>query len=214
MIQLHNRYWWEKYAQHRLNQLTAGRLVGLPGTPIGSRLADIARQLPSPSVILDVGANTGQSTIRFRVAFPKARIISLEPVASTFRTPAPHEGPSISSVTVQRWVAEGHGTMYLTPVSVKNSLVQPSDGKVVGTEDVSIETLDAFVARQGIDEIDLLKVDAEGFDLKVIAGAASTLAAGRVRFALIEVGFHPDDDRHLLFDDVRAALLDIVARHL
>jgi FkbM family methyltransferase len=63
------------------------------------------------------------------------------------------------------------------------------DTAVVGTEPVAIRTVDDFVRDAGIETIDLLKIDTQGFDADVLAGAAATLAAGRVRAALIELNF-------------------------
>ena len=45
---------------------------------------DIRRFIAPDEVLLDVGANIGQTAIRFRAAFPRARIVSIEPVAATF----------------------------------------------------------------------------------------------------------------------------------
>jgi FkbM family methyltransferase len=47
--------------------------------------SDMAKLLPAARVIFDVGANTGQSAIRFREKFPRAEIYSFEPSPSTFQ---------------------------------------------------------------------------------------------------------------------------------
>jgi hypothetical protein len=96
--------------------------------------------------------------------------------------------------------------MFLTPFSETNSLVRPPENELLGSEQVKVITLDQFVRENNIDRIGLLKIDAEGFDLEVIAGAVGTLASGAVRFVLVEVGFHPGDDRHPLFDKTRDVL--------
>ena len=44
------------------------------------------------------------------------------------------------------------------------------------------------------------------FDLEVLRGGDKVLSAGRVAFVLAEVGLHPGDSRHVLFDDVREFL--------
>ena len=47
-------------------------------------------------------------------------------------------------------------------------------------------TVDAFCAVHGIDKIDLLKIDTEGYDLVVLEGARELLRSGRARFILVE----------------------------
>jgi FkbM family methyltransferase len=51
---------------------------------------------------------------------------------------------------------------------------------------VPVSTLDAELARAGWPAVDWVKIDAEGFDLAVIRGAAQSLAAGRIRFLQFE----------------------------
>ncbi|MCK5492946.1 MAG: FkbM family methyltransferase [Candidatus Omnitrophica bacterium] len=50
-------------------------------------------------------------------------------------------------------------------------------------------------------------MDTEGFDLEILKGANKMLSLGNIVFVLEEVGFHPEDQRHVLFDDVRSFLL-------
>jgi hypothetical protein len=91
---------------------------------------------------------------------------------------------------------------------VTSSLVRPPADELRGVEEVDVTTLDDFLAANGVSAVDLLKIDAEGYDLEVLKGAEQTLSAGRVRVVMAEVGFHPGDDRHPLFDDVRDMLVD------
>jgi hypothetical protein len=51
-------------------------------------------------------------------------------------------------------------------------------------------------------------IDVEGFDLDVLKGSRECLSCGKVPFILVEVGFHPGDDRVSFFDDVRSFLLN------
>ncbi|BGE86036.1 MULTISPECIES: FkbM family methyltransferase [Methylosinus] len=170
-------------------------------------LADIASFGDEPGTILDVGANIGQSALRFRLAFPKARIISLEPVSGTFSELQRRTADlDVDCRRLALGPEAGRATIYLTELSVTNSLKRPAAEELRGAEEIEVETLDGFVVRNGLEAIDLLKIDAEGFDLDVIRSGARTLAAGRVRFILVEVGFNPGDPRHPLFDDMRAEL--------
>jgi FkbM family methyltransferase len=168
---------------------------------------DMADWILPGEVILDVGANIGQSAIRFRAAFPSARIVSFEPIASTFAQLEKRTrglGVDLHKLALGSQVEAS--TMFLTPVSLTNSLIRPPEDELRGSEAVEVVTIDKFVREQKIESIGLLKIDVEGFDLEVIKGAAETLASGSVRFVMVEVGFHPGDDRHPLFDAVRDTL--------
>jgi hypothetical protein len=57
---------------------------------------------------------------------------------------------------------------------------------------VPIVTIDDYFRSSGIDVIDLLKIDVEGYEMSVLAGAESVLA-GRTRFVVVECDFvsHP-----------------------
>ncbi len=53
---------------------------------------------------------------------------------------------------------------------------------------VPMTTLDAHAAAEGLDRMDFLKIDAEGFELFVLRGARRLLSSRRVRWVLLEVG--------------------------
>ena len=57
------------------------------------------------------------------------------------------------------------------------------------TLSVQARTLDGIAGEAGICEIDLLKIDVQGAELKVLAGAPMTLP--RTRFVWMEVSFKP-----------------------
>ena len=69
-------------------------------------------------------------------------------------------------------------TMFLTDFSVTSSLIRPPDEKFRGTEEVESRRWTNSSLSTALGAIDLLKVDAEGFDLEVLAGAEAILAAG------------------------------------
>lgn len=54
---------------------------------------------------------------------------------------------------------------------------------------VRLDTVDAFCAEQGIEHIDLLKTDTEGYETSVLRGANSMFEQGRIDFDLAECDF-------------------------
>jgi hypothetical protein len=60
--------------------------------------------------------------------------------------------------------------------------------KLSHTEQVRITTVDDFCQSNGIDRIHLLKLDVEGYELKVLEGASRLLAARAIDFIQFEFG--------------------------
>lgn len=203
-----DQYWWKKRLQEKVSRTTGGRLHIFEAAKHGiSDVEDLRRATGRVGTIIDVGANTGQSAIRFRAAFPHARIISIEPVRETFdelkrRT----EGLDIESYRLALGAEPGLETIYLTPFSTTNSIVKPPDDEVRGVEEVEMTTLDHLMEMCRVETIDLLKIDVEGFDLQVLHGGQAALSSGRIRFVLTEVGLNPEESRHVLLDNVRDEL--------
>ena len=159
------------------------------------------------AAIFDVGANIGQSALKFRIAFPKAKIYCFEPIGKTFEMLKENtkEYANLTYHQIALGSREGEAEMYLTEQSNASSLIRPDT--VIGREVVALRTIDGFASDNKIERIDILKIDAEGFDLEVLKGARNMLSSRQIAFVLTEVGFHPGDDRQVLFDDIRSYLL-------
>jgi FkbM family methyltransferase len=167
---------------------------------------DIKRSGCQISTVFDVGANIGQSALKYRAAFPEAKIYSFEPVKKTYERLKENvkKYNAISCHNIALGGCNGQEKIYLTGQSVTSSFIK-SD-KVVGEEVVQVCTVDTFVLENQIRRIDLLKIDAEGFDLEVLKGAENMLCFGQIPFVLAEISFHPGDASHVLFDDIRSYL--------
>lgn len=163
---------------------------------------DLKRYLPSLQmrIVLDIGANIGQSTHAFRQAFPAAQIFAFEPVRQAFQQlKERHQadanircfncalGDCISRVTI-----ESQG------VSLRNRVVAASQGSTP-TEDIEMLTGDAFCAEHKIKHIDFLKIDAEGYDLKVCSGFSKMLSGYQIDLIQVETGMNPDNRTHVPF---------------
>jgi FkbM family methyltransferase len=182
--------------------------------PVGFDLiADISRirRLDSIAVVFDIGANVGDWTMQYLRHAPAATFFCFEPTGRTFDTLA-HRMGSIARVRAIRQAvgaAKGLAPLYHHGKSVQHSLVAPAaaaDG--IETEEVEVVTVDDFAEINGIDHIDLLKTDTEGFDEQVLAGAGGMLARRQIDFVLAEVNFATGDARHSSFAGVTGYLGD------
>jgi FkbM family methyltransferase len=174
---------------------------------------DIYRPWISPDnvrCIFDVGANIGQSARKFVEAFPRSTVRSFEPfpaayeklaqvsVASSGRIKAYQVacGESEGSMSV---VIDHHSASQLNQIRLCSDVTLLTPTERIMT--IPVTTIDAICDREHIDMIDILKSDTEGFDAKVLSGAARVLTERRVRCIISEVGFL-EDAQHTEFSQV------------
>lgn len=149
------------------------------------------------AVVLDIGANVGGYSRLVRSALPDARIYAFEPNPEAFRLLS--SNLTASGVTcVQRGMAstERSGSLFVYPderttghASLYREMMTGFFGCAEPCEvPCSFTTVDAFCAGEGIDRLDLMKIDTEGHELEVIRGAREMLAGGRIDAVQFEFG--------------------------
>lgn len=147
----------------------------------------------------DVGANVGQTAAAFRTAFPEAEILCFEPVQTTWRQleETIDRLPRVRAFNLALSDSSGEAVMHTYESSLLSSL-EPNAlytrDRTATTETCRTDTLDTFCAAQGIDTIDLLKIDTEGHDLNVLRGAEGMLGDRRIGFVLTEFNHLDADD--------------------
>jgi FkbM family methyltransferase len=159
--------------------------------------------------LIDVGANIGQTAQRLVQRFPDAAIYSFEPVPATFAELQYNtvSFAGVECVNVALGDAPGEATI-TTDRQGQNTLMRgvSSNGKAT----IRVSTLDAFCAERGIDRIDLLKIDTEGFEMAVLRGSTGMLSNRCVDFVLAECDFiRRYDEPHGDFFEIH----DILAQH-
>jgi FkbM family methyltransferase len=144
-------------------------------------------------LIFDVGANDGDTAVEALKTFPEARVVSFEPHPTTFaKLNARITGdPRHRSVNVALGAEAGEAEMFEYDLSKVNSLTPNAQyAKRFGKEGHSIRvtttTMDRFCAENGIESVDVLKIDTEGFDLMVLEGCRSMMERGAVKFIYVE----------------------------
>jgi FkbM family methyltransferase len=152
---------------HEVVIATGGELAVLHHIHIEEEYAPRGR----PKTILDLGANAGFATLFFRRRFPEARIVAVEADSSTY-TRLVRNVASIRDVTTVHAAIVGRDgpvTFYPSVESIGSSMLPlPGAGPGVSVPGVSIETL---MQQQGLDSVDLLKVDIEGAELEALQAA-------------------------------------------
>ncbi|HEY0172101.1 MAG TPA: FkbM family methyltransferase [Pyrinomonadaceae bacterium] len=151
--------------------------------------------------VFDVGANVGELTLLFsRFAGASGSVHAFEPTGRGFeRLEAVCRAASLRNVRLNRLaLAEEEGALSLHVydgdyLSWSTRAVRPLEDygihvKPPAVEEVSATTLDLYCERNGVAEIDLLKVDVEGAEFQVLSGARRLLGERRVRRVTFEFG--------------------------
>ncbi len=163
---------------------------------------------PRP-LVLDVGANIGWFSWRVGQSHPGAHILAFEPQSDNLARLRQMAAAAALDTEIHPCAcgaSAGTATLHLRS-SVTHSLdpawhLDLADGLgAVRSEQVEVATIDAVCDRRGLQGIDLLKVDVEGFEVDVLRGARSMLE--RTRFVVLE--YHSPDRREACLALLRAA---------
>jgi FkbM family methyltransferase len=136
-----------------------------------------------PKVIVDAGAYIGLSAVYFAIRYPDAVIIAIEPGADNFELLAKNTAgfPNIRLVRAALWTDSGEISLSDPGEGAWGLRVAApgSPGHAPVEDLVRAVTVDEIRAEQGLDKIDLLKMDIEGTERELFAAAESWLPAVR-----------------------------------
>ena len=145
-------------------------------------------------IILDIGANCGQTTKRLARAFPNFSIQCLEPNSDLHHKI--HEKTSFhKNVKIHRLGAGAQNaelTFHKSNKHESNSFHKEwshRHGTPMPAETVPVRRLDSFCIENQIDSISVLKTNAEGFDYQILEGAAPLLEQKKIFCLIVEVSF-------------------------
>lgn len=140
------------------------------------------------AVIFDIGANTGLYTLLAKAANPKAEVHAFEPMEMVFddlrRNVAANEFQGVTLVRKALSNTSGTASLYtvadsnLYETSLEQDFAQalPYDQESIRPVEIAVQRLDAYIQENGIARIDLLKIDVETHEPKVVEGMGSYLA--------------------------------------
>src|SRR4051812_49097214 len=162
-------------------------------------------------VVFDVGANRGEWTETVLTLNPALEVHAFEPSPETFNELGQKKLPS--SVRLNNvGLGDAREARELYQVGAETHSELRSLYRREGLEDdfglavrataerVEIITLDEYCRNSGVEEIDYLKIDTEGHDLKVLRGALGMIQRHAIRFIQFEYGMGNIESRDLLKD--------------
>jgi FkbM family methyltransferase len=179
----------KQWARGQLQSRLGLDIVRFPSTSIHTFNGFLLRLLRELEIdcVLDVGANVGQYGANLRAIGYEGSIVSFEPVDASYRSLSTRAAGDDGwrTVPIALGATGATGEMNVTASSVLASLRRPLlDGPewirpqmaVVDMEAVEVSRLDAvFEEVTGGARQAFLKLDTQGWDLEVIAGAAGCL---------------------------------------
>lgn len=188
-----------------------------PGDSLKSALVEL-QSLNEINVVLDIGANIGQSARRFLNLFPNASIYCAEPDPIAFsnleriaernrRVHAFHLALSDKSIDLDLNINSAAFTNSFLPVaSSAASFIDPSLLVRVGSHKIRTSTLPEFCSRIGVNRIDFLKLDVQGFEDRILEGCGGWLTPERIGMVYSELLFINIYDDQAQFDVVSRIL--------
>jgi FkbM family methyltransferase len=161
-----------------------------------------------------VGAHKGEAALAYDEAFPGLNIHLLEPVPASFGEVQRRIAgrPNFQAHNVAAGERDGEMDMNVDEYSASSSLLKydpkaledyPYLGKTRTTK-VKIRPLDALLKEWGIDTVDFLVVDTQGYEAHVFAGAPEALR--KCRIVLVEMNVHDVYQGGASFDTVYQTL--------
>ena len=168
-------------------------------------------------VILDVGANRGDTVAEFREHFGRPSIIAFEPFEECYQALKERfreaggvrlEQVALGATRETRplHVYSGNNMNSLLPMDDQSGNVLRQHFSDTGTVEVKVETLDDFCRDNQVGRVDILKVDTQGFDLQVLKGAEGLLRTRRIQIVLLEVNFIPMYQSQARFSEIHEYL--------
>ena len=188
-----------QYLRVRLESL--GDLHAAFGRKEEMNIREIVKNLAPNGVVLDIGAHIGGfSLIAAQAVGPAGRVFAFEPVSGNAELL--EHNAKINKIDwlipVRAAVGRNSGsvellitdtdTMWATMCrSWADVLHHGRASAHVTTHEVPLVTVDGFLREQAIQSVALMKIDVEAAEMDVLAGAADSLAKGRIQQLIVEV---------------------------
>jgi len=118
-----------------------------------------------PHVVFDAGANGGEWSVRAEAAFPNAAIHAFEIVPSTYKKLADRVSMLHRVISNPFGLSDQNGEVDVNvdyPGSGHSSIFPLADDRPVTITRCFVESGDSYVRRNGIEHVDVLKMDVEG----------------------------------------------------
>ena len=149
----------------------------------------------SARIVMDIGANRGQTSKRLARGFPSAEVHCFEPTPSSFQVLEARmkRFPNAKVHPIAFGPERKTARFFLRDHHESNSFLKLCEGEVGGAVekciDVEMRNLDEFVLDQGWGNVHVLKINAEGYDLDILKGGRALLCSGKIHLIFTEMNY-------------------------
>jgi len=143
--------------------------------------------------IVDIGANVGCASVFFAVAHPQATVYALEPAKEAFEYLKKNtsELANVRAFNVGAYDRDTQMELHLgKEASATNSLL-PGSMTSEKSETVQLRRISTFLKEQGVEHIDLLKLDTEGVEIAILRDLRPMINSIDAMY----VEYHSEEDR-------------------
>ena len=182
--------------------------------------------LKSNPLIIDVGANNGQSIERFSNLFDKPIIHSFEPITKEYNE-LKRKFIENKDIFLNNYALGDKKEKKYLNISVKtenssfnkinlntNWIKKRSTEFKVREHDyiknrqiVNIDTLDNYCKEKKINNIDILKIDTQGYEDKILEGCHKLIKKNKIGIIITEIMFDNVYDKYFSFSDIEKFLI-------
>ena len=170
-------------------------------------------------VIFDVGAYIGNTVEQFKSSFPESWIHAFEPFDESFAIMKNRlqktDRVLLNNIAVGDSFAESD-SFFVTENEGSSSLLRPlksANRFWKGTPllmqekvKVKVSTIDKYCEERNINKIDILKVDVQGSEIKVLNGASRMLGEKNIKLIFTEISIAPNYKDQSEIDEVISLL--------
>ena len=185
----------------------------------------IKNKIPSNPIIFDVGGNIGQSIQKFTDIFKNPTIHSFEPSVKDYEFMNKHYGLKKNiylnnyalgekienkkfNLTLETATSSfnkiNKNTEWLKHLTKKHNI--NNNEYIISDNEVKINTLDNYFKKYEITKIDLLKIDTQGYEDKVLEGSLNSIKNNKIGAILTEIMFDDVYDKYFSFSEIEKYL--------